>query len=523
MQCGGTVTAGRRVASSTVAARRTLRAVAAAGPCRAHRGSAAVLPGRSWQLPQPACAGLGPLPAAAPRRLRVTARGAAAGGAGELSGGGAGAQRQTALGGDFLRVVLPTALALLVCNMDRICLSVAILPMSLEFGWPASLQGVIQSSFLWGYMATQLLGGALADKFGGKRVMAGGIVWFSLASLTLPLALSAPVEAAGLTVPAVLLARCCVGLGEGVALPSMNNLVARHVPPSAKARALGMCFSGFHSGNLIGLLLSPLILVTFGWRALFLVFGVLGAPLLAVWNAIVPDKPRGDGGSSGGGGGGASGGGAAEAGKDGGSGSVTLGRLLSHPATWAIIVVNFVNHWGYFIYLNWMPTYFSRALGFDLRASSLLSFLPWLVMAVGSSAAGVLADSLIARGVDVTAVRKGMQTVSMLVPAAALLLLSQPGLSPAAAVACMTAALGVTSLGQAGFVANMSDIAPRNAGQMFGLCNTFGSAAGILGVVAVGVVVEATGSFAPVFQITAAMYVVAVAVWNVLCTGERVF
>lgn len=144
-------------------------------------------------------------------------------------------------------------------------------------------------------------------------------------------------------------------------------------------------------------------------------------------------------------------------------------------------------------------------------------------MAVGSSAAGVLADGLIAKGTPVVKVRKALQTVSMLVPAAALLLLATPGLPPAAAVGCMTAALGVTSLGQAGFVANMSDIAPDNAGQMFGLCNTFGSAAGILGVVAVGVVVEATGSFAPVFQITAAMYVIAVIVWNLLCTGERVF
>ena len=94
--------------------------------------------------------------------------------------------------------------------MDRICLSVAILPMSAEFGWPASLQGVIQSAFLWGYMATQLLGGYLADRHGGRAVMACGIAWFSAASLLLPLAASAPVAAAGLTLPAVLLARCCV-------------------------------------------------------------------------------------------------------------------------------------------------------------------------------------------------------------------------------------------------------------------------------------------------------------------------
>jgi hypothetical protein len=37
-------------------------------------------------------------------------------------------------------VVLPLALVLLVCNMDRICLSVAILPMAQEFGWPATVQ-----------------------------------------------------------------------------------------------------------------------------------------------------------------------------------------------------------------------------------------------------------------------------------------------------------------------------------------------------------------------------------------------
>lgn len=43
-------------------------------------------------------------------------------------------------------VVLPLALVLLVCNMDRICLSVAILPMAQEFGWPATVQVVASSA-----------------------------------------------------------------------------------------------------------------------------------------------------------------------------------------------------------------------------------------------------------------------------------------------------------------------------------------------------------------------------------------
>jgi len=434
-------------------------------------------------------------------------------------GGPIGDDGKAFTGNPFLRVVLPTALALLLCNMDRICLSVAIIPMSAEFGWPASLQGVIQSAFLWGYMATQLLGGALADKYGGKRVLAAGMLWFSLASALLPAALSEPVVAAGLTIPAVIAARCAVGLGEGVALPSMNNLVANFIPKEAKAKGLGMCFSGFHTGNLAGLILSPLLLVTFGWRALFYIFGLVGLPLLAMWLAVVPDRPPASGSSSAAQAAGSTASAAAAAAKP----ATSVWTLMSKPATWAIIIVNIVNHFGYFIYLNWMPSYFVKALGFDLRSSSFMALLPWIVMALGSSLSGMLADSLVARGVNVTTVRKAVQTVAFLVPAVALLALSQPGLSPQVAVGLMTAALGTTSLGQAGFVANMSDIAPRQSGQMFGLCNTFGSLSGIVGVTAVGYIVEATHSFSAVFQLTASLYVIGTIVWLLLATGERVF
>jgi MFS family permease len=79
------------------------------------------------------------------------------------------------LTGQFLRVVLPTALALMVCNMDRICMAVAIVPMAAEFGWAPSTQGIVQSAFLWGYMLTQFVGGTLADKHGGKHEH--GMLW----------------------------------------------------------------------------------------------------------------------------------------------------------------------------------------------------------------------------------------------------------------------------------------------------------------------------------------------------------
>jgi sugar phosphate permease len=81
-----------------------------------------------------------------------------------------------------------------------------------------------------------------------------------------------------------------------------------------------------------------------------------------------------------------------------------FGMLLKKSATWAIIVANFVNHFNYFIYLNWMPMYFNKVLGFNMRASALYSFLPWVVMSAMSYVAGWVADTLVNNGLDRTTV-----------------------------------------------------------------------------------------------------------------------
>ena len=100
------------------------------------------------------------------------------------------------------QTVLPTALVLTLCNMDRICMAVAMPAIAREMAWspstqaralpapqqgctaadhvppaagdrhdPVRVQGIVQSAFLWGYIITQILGGALADRHGGKRVL----------------------------------------------------------------------------------------------------------------------------------------------------------------------------------------------------------------------------------------------------------------------------------------------------------------------------------------------------------------
>lgn len=115
------------------------------------------------------------------------------------------------------------------------------------------------------------------------------------------------------------------------------------------------------AGNVVGLAPSPLLLAAYGWRGMFLVFGALGVPLLLMWLRVVPDAPSAatpsnlQPGQAGPGAGAAA---AASAFRK----DVTVMQLLTSTATWAIIVANVVNHFGYFIYLSWMPTYF-RTVG----------------------------------------------------------------------------------------------------------------------------------------------------------------
>ena len=81
-----------------------------------------------------------------------------------------------------------------------------------------------------GYLLTQIAGGVWADKFGGKPILGFGVIWWSIATACTPFA-------AQMGLPFLLAARACMGIGEGVAMPAMNNLLSRRAA-TAPARLL---------------------------------------------------------------------------------------------------------------------------------------------------------------------------------------------------------------------------------------------------------------------------------------------
>ncbi|KAG6531489.1 probable anion transporter 1, chloroplastic [Zingiber officinale] len=399
--------------------------------------------------------------------------------------------------------------AFLLCNMDRVNMSIAILPMSAEFNWNPSTVGLIQSSFFWGYLLTQIAGGIWADMVGGKLVLGFGVVWWSIATALTPVA-------AKVGLPFLLIVRVLMGIGEGVAMPAMNNILSKWIPVAERSRSLALVYSGMYLGSVTGLAFSPLLIHNFGWPSVFYSFGSLGSVWLTVWLTKAYSSPVED----------------PEIRHDEKkliiSGSVLKEPvktipwrlILSKPPVWALIVSHFCHNWGTFILLTWMPTYYNQVLKFNLTDSGLFCILPWLTMAVSANFGGWIADTLVSRGMSVTTVRKIMQSIGFLGPAFFLTQLSHVH-SPEMAVLCMVCSQGTDAFSQSGLYSNHQDIGPRYAGVLLGLSNTAGVLAGVFGTAATGYILQ-HGSWDDVFEVSVALYIAGTVVWNIFSTGEKI-
>ena len=140
-----------------------------------------------------------------------------------------------------------------ICSIDRAAMSVAVLPMSSQFGWDDGTKGAVSAAFFAGYMVTNLFGGFLAARHGARGVLAAGVALWSAFTVLTP-------AAAGSTLPALLASRGVMGLGEGVTYPAVQTLVGEWVPRDKQSRVLSFIYSGHQLGTIGSFILAPLII-----------------------------------------------------------------------------------------------------------------------------------------------------------------------------------------------------------------------------------------------------------------------
>jgi ACS family sodium-dependent inorganic phosphate cotransporter len=121
-------------------------------------------------------------------------------------------------------------LAMFIAYTDRVNISVASVAMREQLGWTQTVKGIVLSSFFIGYMLFMVASGWLATRFGGKRVLAISVAWWSVFTVLTP-------WAASISIAALVIARIALGIGEAAVMPATYELFRRWVPESERSRA----------------------------------------------------------------------------------------------------------------------------------------------------------------------------------------------------------------------------------------------------------------------------------------------
>nr|MEA2798509.1 transporter, family, D-galactonate transporter [Phenylobacterium sp.] len=391
---------------------------------------------------------------------------------------------RAALGGG---VVFLLALSVFINYVDRGNLATAAPLIKDQLGLTATQVGVLISTFYWTYVPAQLLAGWLSEKINPYRTLALGLALWSVATLLTGLA-------SGFAVLVAL--RLLLGLGESVAYPCSSKLLAQHLPHHRLGVANGMISTGQSLGPAFGTLAGGLLMAQFGWRPVFVVFGL--ASLVWLWPWLVSTRRLSTAKH------------AAVA-----AAAPPLRVLLARRELWGASLGHFCSNYALYFLLSWLPLYLVKARGFSVSQMAELGGLIYLVSAVSAMTAGWLSDRWMARGASANRVRKTLIVTGKLMVAAAFVACALGDRTVSVASLFVAAAAG----GMGGF--NIFAIAqtlagPRAAGTWVGIQNCFANFAGILAPIITGVVVDRTGEFTWAFAIAAGIALLGAFAWGLL-------
>jgi ACS family hexuronate transporter-like MFS transporter len=377
-------------------------------------------------------------------------------------------------------------LATVINYVDRQTVSVLKTSISQDLHLTNADYAAIQNCFLILYGASQMLSGRLYDAIGTRLGFTLSIVVWSGA---------ASAHFFARTVWSFGFWRGVLGLGEAGNWPGAAKAVGEWFP--VRERALGMGI--FNTGAAVGGALSPPIIAwlasAYGWRATFLITGVLGFLWLGLWLLvyhvperhpwitdeerahILSDRPA-----------------AAPNSVEWRPGWL---ELLRYRQVWAIVVGRFVTDPIWWLYVFWLPSYFQEARGFSLQQVGWSAWFPFLAAGVGAMGGGWASGRLIRKGWSVDRARKTVMAAGALLTPAGIFAVRAE--SPVTALALM----GVVLLGFQAWINNLqtlpSDFFPGSAvASVFGLGGTAAAVASVLYNWNTARVVDAFG-YTPVF------------------------
>jgi MFS transporter, ACS family, glucarate transporter len=362
-----------------------------------------------------------------------------------------------------------------VAYLDRVNLSIAGVKLAEEFAISNIQLGFVFSAFLLGYALFQTPAGWLADRFGPRRVLTAGVVWWGVFS-----ALTAGIShRISNVVIALLVLRFLLGAGEAIIYPASNQFVARWIPRHERGKANGFIFAGVGIGAGVTPPVISYLMVHYGWRSSFVVSALIGFAVGAVWFVAARDTPEAHpsvssdeltviqkGIAS------------AKASENGGL--LSWSRILSSRNVWILSLAYSCFGYVAWVFFSWFYLYLAKVRGLDLKASALYATLPFLAMAVCSPLGGATSDALTKR----FGPRLGRCSVPVLGFALTAIFIMLGSAAHDTRVASFVLAGGAGSLylSQSAFWAVSADLGGKSSGSLSGFMNMANQIGGMITV-----------------------------------------
>ena len=400
------------------------------------------------------------------------------------------------------KVIFLSFIAVFICYIDRVNISVAIIPMQEQFGWSELQVGIVLGTFYVGYMISMTFGGYLADKYGGKKVLGYALIIWSLFTIVTPF-----FAYSGLWW--LIFIRILLGLGEGVTFPAWHSIYARWIPFNERTRAVGFTNSGIAAGTVFGYVVAAVIIANYSWEWVFYTFGVMGIFWYFFWQRTVTSYPEDNknllnnelqlik----------------AEAPSNSTPPSIPFLKLIKNWPFLAIAVATFCNNWALFTFISYLPKFVNApiadgGMGIDLGSNAFIYSLlmPSLVAMFSLILGGYIADSFIKKGYKVINVRKTVNSIGFFGSAIFLYLISlQDALFNAIFLLCLIQVCSGICAG--GFGVNHADLGPKYTGTLVGISGSIGMIAAIFSPMVAGLVLELTSSWDIIFYICSGILV----------------
>jgi ACS family glucarate transporter-like MFS transporter len=284
-----------------------------------------------------------------------------------------------------------------VAFLDRVNLSVAGSSLSAEYHLSNVQFGLLSTALLIGYTLFQAPAGWLADRFGPRRVLTGGVLWWGIFT-----ALTAAVpRSIGTPLIALIAIRFLLGAGEAIVYPASNQFVSRWIPTQERGAANGLIFAGVGAGSGLSPFLVTYTMAHHGWRFSFWVCALIGCAAGAGWYVAARDTPEQHthvsqpelakiragltlGGQMKG----------SEKRDSGANANSAWSKILSSKDIWIVTASYFCYGYVAWIFFAWFYRYLSEVRGLNLKASAFYGTLPFLAMAISCPLGGVISDML---------------------------------------------------------------------------------------------------------------------------------